>query len=112
AGAVGAGAVGAGAVGAGDCAAAWIMSTATGAMTKNVNTSERPVTTKPDGASGAPIAFRTSDNTTESFTKLVSVSTTSGTIAASATSARLPAPLTVCHPQAMPPADRPRARSQ
>ena len=68
------------------------MSIATGAITKNVSTSESPVTTSPDGASGAPIALRSSDSTTDSLTKLVSVNTTSGTIATSASSAAFSSP--------------------
>ena len=62
---------------------------ATGAITKNVSTSERPVTTSPTAHPARRSRCATSDSTTDSFTKLVSVSTTSGTIATSASSATL-----------------------
>jgi hypothetical protein len=65
-------------------AAALIASTATGAITKNVSTSEMPITTSPEGASVAPSALRSIAITMLTFTKLVSINTTSGTIAANA----------------------------
>ena len=88
--------------GAGTAAAASTISTATGAITKNVSTSDSPITTSPDGASVAPIALRRSDSTTETFTKLVSIRTTSGRIATSAISPTSPSPSTLTGPRAGP----------